>query len=139
MAFICTALRVLLGIFFSFTGAVKLTDEISAEVYKQMRSQFVQFADVFPLKDLGYRPEPTQYLHTVGWIELIAGILLAFGPQLLREISNFILCIVMIGAIYSHLALKEPLANCAPATVCLGLLLLLNIRGLGKRPKSKGE
>ncbi|EMP34897.1 Splicing factor, proline- and glutamine-rich [Chelonia mydas] len=104
-----------------------------------MKSQFVQFADVFPLKEFGYKPEPEQYLQVVGWIEVVAGVLLAFGPQLLQEISNFVLTIVMIGAIYTLLVLKEPFSMCAPATICLGLLLLLNIRGRGGRAKSKFE
>ncbi|KAM8975075.1 transmembrane protein 35B [Pelodytes ibericus] len=139
MAFIFTAIRVLLGLFFGLSGIVKLTDQISADVYNQMKSQFVQFADVFPLKEFGYKPDPDQYLLAVGWIELVAGILLAFGPQILQEISNFVLCIIMIGAIYTLLVLKEPVAMCAPATVCLGLLLLLTIRGQGRRTKSKSE
>uniref|UniRef100_A0A8D0G7S8 Transmembrane protein 35B n=1 Tax=Sphenodon punctatus TaxID=8508 RepID=A0A8D0G7S8_SPHPU len=139
MALVFTAIRVLLGLFFLLAGAVKLTDQISAELYQQMKSQFVQFADVFPLKEFGYKPEPGQYLDTVGWIEVVAGLLLAFGPQLLQEISNFMLTVVMIGAIYTLLVLKEPLAMCAPPTVCLGLLLLLNIRGREGRAKSKFE
>uniref|UniRef100_A0A8C8RAB8 Transmembrane protein 35B n=1 Tax=Pelusios castaneus TaxID=367368 RepID=A0A8C8RAB8_9SAUR len=139
MALVFTALRVLLGLFFLLTGVVKLTDRISAELYEQLKSQFVQFADVFPLKDFGYKPEPGQYLQVVGLIEVVAGMLLAFGPQLLQEISNFVLTIVMIGAIYTLLVLKEPVAMCAPATVCLGLLLLLNIRGRGGKAKSKFE
>ncbi|KAG6929176.1 transmembrane protein 35B, partial [Chelydra serpentina] len=139
MALVFPAIRVLLGLFFLLTGVVKLTDQISAELYQQLKSQFVQFADVFPLKEFGYKPEPGQYLQVVGWIEVVAGALLAFGPQLLQEISNFVLTIVMIGAIYTLLVLKEPLAMCAPATICLGLLLLLNIRGRGNRAKSKFE
>ncbi|XP_037737886.1 transmembrane protein 35B [Chelonia mydas] len=139
MALVFAAIRVLLGLFFLLTGAVKLTDQISAELYQQLKSQFVQFADVFPLKEFGYKPEPEQYLQVVGWIEVVAGVLLAFGPQLLQEISNFVLTIVMIGAIYTLLVLKEPFSMCAPATICLGLLLLLNIRGRGGRAKSKFE
>ncbi|KAM4044303.1 transmembrane protein 35B [Anomaloglossus baeobatrachus] len=139
MAIVFTAIRVLLGLFFAIAGVVKLTDQVSAEVYQQMKSQFVQFADVFPLKDFGFKPDPYQYLQAVGWIELVAGILLAFGPRILREISNLVLCIIMIGAIYTLLVLKEPIAMCAPATVSLGLLLLLNIRGHGKNSKSKAE
>lgn len=42
-------------------------------------------------------PEPGGYLTAVGWVEVTAGLLLAFGPQLLQEISNFILSVVMIG------------------------------------------
>ncbi|XP_053563045.1 transmembrane protein 35B [Bombina bombina] len=140
MAFsIFTILRLILGLFFAVTGAVKLTDQISADVYKQMKHEFVLFADVFPLKDFGVKPEPEEYMLICGCIELVAGILLAFGPQILQEISNFVLCIVMIGAIYSLLVLKEPLAHCAPATVCLGLLFLISIRGRGRKIKSKGE
>ncbi|XP_077337863.1 transmembrane protein 35B [Lithobates pipiens] len=137
MAVVYTAIRVLLGCFFAFSGLLKLTDQVSAEVYQHMKSQFVKFADVFPLKDFGFKPDPYQYLQAVGWVELVAGILLAVGPQILREISNFVLCVIMIGAIYTLIVLQEPIAMCAPAAVCLGLLLLLNIRGQGKRSKSK--
>ncbi|XP_053123208.1 transmembrane protein 35B [Hemicordylus capensis] len=139
MAFLFSALRVLLGLFFCVCGAIKLTDRISGEAHQQLKSQFVQFADAFPLKEFGYKPEPGRYLETMGWIEVVAGLLLAFGPQLLQEISNFVLTIIMIGAIYTLLVLKEPIAMCAPATVCLGLLLLLNIRGRERSAKSKFE
>ncbi|KAM9320994.1 transmembrane protein 35B [Gastrophryne carolinensis] len=137
MAVVFTAIRVLLGLFFAFTGVIKLTDQIFPEVYQQMKTQFVQFADVFPLKDFGYKPDPYHYLQAIGWVELVAGLLLAVGPYFLQQISNFVLSIVMIGAIYTLLVLKEPIAMCTPASVCLGLLLLLNIRGQGKRTKSK--
>ncbi|XP_068125220.1 transmembrane protein 35B [Hyperolius riggenbachi] len=137
MAVVFTAMRVILGLFFALSGVVKLTDQVSPEVYQHMKSQFVQFADVFPLKDFGFKPDPYQYLQAIGWVELVAGILLAVGPRILQEISNFVLCIIMIGAIYTLLVLKEPLAMCAPAAVCLGLLLLLNVRWYGKKSKSK--
>nr|XP_021153110.1 transmembrane protein 35B [Columba livia] len=103
------------------------------------KSEFVRFAQVFPLTEFGFTPEPGQYLEVVGWVEVVAGLLLAFGPQLLQEISNFVLSVVMIGAIYTLLVLREPLAMCAPATLCLGLLLLLNIRGHADPPKPKFE
>ncbi|NWI64642.1 TM35B protein, partial [Todus mexicanus] len=145
MAAAFRALRVLLGLFFALSGAAKLWEQLGellgaelhlwAELHRHMKSQFVRFAEVFPLKALGLAPEPAQYLAAVGWLELAAGLLLAFGPQLLQEISNFVLSVVMIGAIYTLLVLREPLAMCAPATLCLGLLLLLNIRGHGPAPK----
>ncbi|NXJ69278.1 TM35B protein, partial [Rostratula benghalensis] len=99
------------------------------------RSEFVRFAEVFPLKEFGFSPEPGPYLEAVGWVEVVTGLLLALGPQLLQELSNFVLSVVMIGAIYTLLVLREPLAMCAPATLCLGLLLLLNIRGHADPPK----
>ncbi|NXS59761.1 TM35B protein, partial [Brachypteracias leptosomus] len=135
MAAAFTALRVFLGLFFLLTGLAKLSELLSAELHRHMKSEFVRFAEVFPLKEFGFAPEPGQYLLVVGWVEVVAGLLLAFGPQLLQEISNFVLSIIMIGAIYTLLVLREPLAMCAPATLCLGLLLLLNIRGHGAAPK----
>lgn len=139
MALLYTVIRVLLGVFFLLVGAVKLTDHISAEMNQQLKQQFVQFAEVFPLKDLGYKPDSTQYMLALGWIEVVTGLLLAFGPQILQEISNFVLSVIMIGAIYTLLVLREPLAMCAPATVCLGLLLLLNVRGRIGKGKTKFE
>ncbi|NWX06801.1 TM35B protein, partial [Caloenas nicobarica] len=135
MAAAFSALRVLLGLFFLLTGLVKLSELLSAELHRHMKSEFVRFAQVFPLKEFGFAPEPGWYLEVVGWVEVAAGLLLAFGPQLLQEISNFVLSVVMIGAIYTLLVLQEPLAMCAPATLCLGLLLLLNIRGHADPPK----
>ncbi|NXV71201.1 TM35B protein, partial [Atlantisia rogersi] len=129
MAAAFTVLRVLLGLFFLLTGAVKLSDLLSADLHRHMKAEFIRFAEVFPLKDFGFVPEPGRYQEVVGWVEAVAGLLLAFGPQLLQEISNFILSVIMMGAIYTLLVLRESLAMCAPATVCLGLLLLLNIRG----------
>ncbi|XP_030320234.1 transmembrane protein 35B [Calypte anna] len=139
MAAAFTALRVLLGIFFALTGAVKVSDQLSVDLHRHMKSEFVRFAEVFPLKEFGFVPEPARYLEVVGWVEVVTGLLLAFGPQLLQEISNFILSVIMIGAIYTLLVLREPLAMCAPATLCLGLLLLLNIRGYTDPPKPKFE
>ncbi|XP_015738765.1 transmembrane protein 35B isoform X2 [Coturnix japonica] len=132
------ALRILLGLFFLLAGSVKLSDRLSADAHRHME-QFVRFAEVFPLKDFGFAPSPGSYLAAVGAVEALAGLLLAFGPQLLQEISNFVLSVVMIGAIYTLLVLREPLAMCAPATLSLGLLLLLNVRGHAAPTKTKEE
>ncbi|KAI1895000.1 hypothetical protein AGOR_G00101520 [Albula goreensis] len=138
MALVFTALRVLLGVVFALAGAVKLTDKISADVYSLMRSQFVEFSSVFPLRIVGVEPDPAQYLVATGWVELVCGVLLAFGPRILQEISNLVLSIVMMVAIFTLLKLQEPLYMCCPAAVFLGLLLLLAIRGRSGPPaKSK--
>ncbi|XP_072211733.1 transmembrane protein 35B isoform X2 [Excalfactoria chinensis] len=138
MAAAFRALRILLGLFFLLAGSVKLSERLSADTHRHME-QFVRFAEVFPLRDFGFAPSPGPYLTAVGAVEAAAGLLLAFGPQLLQEISNFVLSVVMIGAIYTLLVLREPLAMCAPATLSLGLLLLLNVRGHAAPTKAKAE
>ncbi|XP_036397442.1 transmembrane protein 35B-like [Megalops cyprinoides] len=140
MALVYTLLRVLLGLAFALAGAVKLTDLISEDIYAQMRSQFVQFASVFPLRVVGVELDPVQYLTVTGWIELVSGLLLAFGPRILQEISNLVLSVVMMVAIFTLLKLQEPLFMCCPPAVFLGLLLLLAIRERGGyRTKSKTQ
>ncbi|XP_019652940.1 transmembrane protein 35B [Ailuropoda melanoleuca] len=84
MALGLAALRVLLGGFFALTGAAKLS-EISAPASEQMKALFVQFAEVFPLKMFGYQPDPMRYQGAVGFLQLLAGLLLVLGPSMLQE------------------------------------------------------
>ncbi|XP_069333759.1 transmembrane protein 35B [Eulemur rufifrons] len=126
MALLLSALRVLLGGFFALTGAAKLSEQLSAPVSEQMKALFVQFAEVFPLKPFGYQPDPVSYQTAVGWLELLAGLLLVMGPPMLQEISNLFLTLLMMGAIFTLVSLKESLSTCVPAIICLGFLLLLD-------------
>ncbi|XP_048860711.1 transmembrane protein 35B-like [Brienomyrus brachyistius] len=135
MALVFTLLRVLLGLLFVLAGAVKLTDKISEDIYMHMRTQFVEFSAVFPLRIVGLHLEPEQYLIVIGWLELVAGALLAFGPRILQEISNLVLSVVMMVAVFTLLKLQQPLYTCCPAAVFLGLLLLLAVRGCGTKSK----
>lgn len=52
---------------------------------------------MFPLKLFGYQPDPMNYQTTVGWLELLAGLLLAVGSPMLQEISNLFLTLLMMG------------------------------------------
>ncbi|XP_004679486.2 PREDICTED: uncharacterized protein ZMYM6NB [Condylura cristata] len=122
-----TSLRVLLGGFFALTGLAKLSDQISEPLLEQMKVLFTQFAEVFPLKVFGYQPDPVSYQVAVGWLELLAGLLLALGPTMLQEISNLLLTLLMTGAVFNLISLRESLITYVPAVICLGLLLLLDI------------
>ncbi|XP_045154846.1 transmembrane protein 35B [Echinops telfairi] len=90
------------------------------------RALFEQFAEVFPLKVFGYQPDPLSYQAAVGWLELLAGSLLVLGSSILQEISNMLLTLLMIGAIFTLVALNESLSTYIPALVCLSLLILLD-------------
>lgn len=57
----------------------------------------MQFAEVFPLKVFGYQPDPMRYQEAVGFLELLAGLLLVLGPRMLQEISNLLLTLLMMG------------------------------------------
>ncbi|XP_012889514.1 PREDICTED: uncharacterized protein ZMYM6NB isoform X3 [Dipodomys ordii] len=100
MARALAALRFLLGGFFALTGAAKLS-QLSSPVSEQMKALFVQFTDVFPLKLFGYQPDPMNYQTAVGWLELLAGLLLILGPPMLQEISNLLLTLLMMDLCHS--------------------------------------
>lgn len=78
------------------------------------------------MKVFGYRPDPINYQAAVGWLELLAGLLLAVGPPVLQQISNVLLILLMMGAVFTLVVLEESLSTYIPAVVCLGLLLLLD-------------
>ncbi|XP_028615685.1 transmembrane protein 35B [Grammomys surdaster] len=118
-------LRVLLGVFFALTGAAKLF-QVSAPVSQQMKDLFKQFAEVCPLKVFRYQPDPINYQTAVGWLELLAGLLLVVGPPVLQELSNILLILLTMGAVFTLVVLKESLSTYIPAVICLGLLLLLD-------------
>ncbi|XP_078423106.1 transmembrane protein 35B-like isoform X1 [Cetorhinus maximus] len=139
MALVVAAVRGLLGLFFMLMGGMKLTDRISPQLYAKAVDEFEKFADVFPLNDVGIKLDPMQYLLVVGWIELIGGLVLAFGTKILQEISSIILSIIMMGELYSILILKEELYLCVPSATCLGLLLLLLYIWERDRKKQKKE
>lgn len=139
MALMFEALRLVVGLLFMFTGALKVTDQVSAELYAEGLEQFVKFAEVFPLRKLGVDVDPLVFMTVVGSCELIGGLLLAVGPRIVQKISNVVLSVTMIGAIYSLLMLKKPLYMCLPATICLALLLLLLQVWRKERKKQKEE
>ncbi|XP_066573284.1 transmembrane protein 35B [Amia ocellicauda] len=138
MAVLFTLLRVLLGLFFAVTGVVKLTDRISQDTYSLMCSQFVQFAEVFPLRVVGVGGGASA-VPTGGRVGGAGGrpAVGRWGLADCRRLSNFILSIVMMVALFTLLKLQQPLAMCCPAALCLGLLLLLNFRGRGSRAKTE--
>ncbi|XP_023114223.2 transmembrane protein 35B isoform X3 [Felis catus] len=77
----------------------------------RQKALFVQFAEVFPLKVFGYQPDPMGYQEAVGWLELLAGLLLVLGPPMLQEISNLLLTLLMMepGALPAVLYFPWPL------------------------------
>lgn len=49
------------------------------------------------MKVFGYQPDPINYQTAVGWLELLAGLLLVMGPPALQEIGNMLLILLMMG------------------------------------------
>ena len=104
-------------------------------IFFVQRKEFVTFAT----KSLpfGIEVNPDVYRLVVGITEFLSSVVLLFGSPSARRIVNAVLIIVMIGAVYTHIALQQPIASTVPAIV-LGLLLILHY-WLSKPEKSKEQ
>ncbi|EPY79839.1 hypothetical protein CB1_000884008 [Camelus ferus] len=80
-----------------YTLALPICDVQENHFIDEEKALFEQFAEVFPLKVFGYQPDPISYQAAVGWLELLAGLLLVLGPPILQEISNLLLTLLMLG------------------------------------------
>ena len=74
---------------------------------------------------MGIRPDPDVYCAFVGIVELGCALLIIAGVPKARLYALYTLLVVMIGAIYSLIALHDPVINMSPATFALILILLL--------------
>ena len=80
---------------------------------------------MFPLACIGIRPDPEIYRVSVGITELGCALLIIAGTPKARLCALYMLLVVMIGAVYSHVALRDPIIEVAPAAIALVLILSL--------------
>ena len=73
-ALVIRSLNILLGIFFTFLGSLKITPSISKDLHKDLRSEYAKFAKVLPgAKLAGYKVPSKWYRRSVGVVEIICG------------------------------------------------------------------
>nr|CAG4650627.1 EOG090X0IKQ [Sida crystallina] len=118
------SLSIFLGLFFIFVGIMKLTPYLSKELHKDLRTEYVKYAKVFPLARIFNTKIPSKWFRrAVGGLEIICGIALTFIPhKRTKQIANLILVILMLGAIYAHWAVDDKLERSAPALVFFFML-----------------
>ncbi|XP_038078910.1 uncharacterized protein LOC119746173 [Patiria miniata] len=123
-------LSIALGMVFLAAGVTKVVPVEPA--YSTQVSEFNRFVRVFPLQSFtGYKPSADLYRTVVGVLEITFGVLLAFGNYNWHRYSSFVLVGIMGGAVYTILALSDPIQNIVPA-VLIGALLVLLINREGR-------
>ncbi|XP_070568968.1 transmembrane protein 35B-like [Ptychodera flava] len=116
------------GIFYCLSGTAHLLPQ--GQIHTTLNRYFVQYAKVFPLRSIGYQPDPIDYQFVIGMSQLIAGVLIWWGPIRTKQISCVILLVEMVGAAWTLLQLGDPSANIAlPSGCAIGLLILLLNKG----------
>ena len=73
-ALVIRSLNILLGIFFTFLGTLKITPSISRDLHKDLRSEYAKFAKVLPgAKLAGVKVPSKWYRRGVGTVEIVCG------------------------------------------------------------------
>ena len=73
-ALVIRSLNILLGIFFTFLGTLKITPSISRDLHKDLRSEYAKFAKVLPgAKLAGVKVPSKWYRRSVGTVEIVCG------------------------------------------------------------------
>ncbi|KAH8274996.1 hypothetical protein KR018_008734, partial [Drosophila ironensis] len=113
------SLSVLLGLFFIFVGTLKLTPHISKDLYKDLRTEYVKYAKVFPLTALfGLKVPSKWYRRTVGILEIVCGLAMALIPyHKVKNAANVTLLVLMLLGIYQHWMVSDPFERSGPALV----------------------
>lgn len=109
------------------------------------RREFGRINKVFPFYEItGWRPFAKNYRLTVGITEVVCGAILVLIPGKLfkflsfkknsyficsgrlKQLANFVLLVVMLGAVYTHYALHDKFDRMAPGLV-FSLLLVTRL------------
>ncbi|XP_056630194.1 novel acetylcholine receptor chaperone [Diorhabda carinulata] len=118
------SLSILLGLFFIFVGFIKISSALSKELHKDLRKEYVKYAKVFPFSEmLDFKIPSKWYRRTVGGLEILCGSAMAFWPNhKIKNLSNIILLMLTLMAVYSHYMVADKLERTAPALVFLFML-----------------
>ncbi|XP_033635970.1 uncharacterized protein LOC117296976 [Asterias rubens] len=120
-------LSIALGLLFCASGVVKVVPLEPA--YSMQKSEFNRFVQVFPFQSFtGYKPTADLFRTVVGVLELSFGLLLACGTYEWHCYSSYALLGIMVGAVYTLLALSDPVQNVLIPAVFGGLLFYLITR-----------
>jgi len=92
---------------------------VSLQKY-QFKSRFTR---VFPLASMGIKPDPDVYRVSVGILEVACALLLIAGTPRAKTYSLYVLLLVMIGALYTHIVLHDEVKEMMGAIFALILIL----------------
>lgn len=68
--------------------------------------------------------EPDVYRTIVGVVELVSVACLICPHSQVQLLGNYVLLVIMMGALYTHVAVGDAASQLVPAAVCLALCLL---------------
>lgn len=120
---VLNTLSIFLGLYFVLVGVLKVTPFVHKDMHRELRRQFVQFAKLFPLADhFGWKISPRTYRESIGYTEIVMGLLLCLIPGRLKQVANIILLLLTLLMIQAHYMNSDKFDRLAPALVFFFML-----------------
>jgi len=134
----------MIGAVFLLAGLCKIGDYVSAEMHEQMKENFETYAKIWALEEIAPARSADDFRMAVGIAEIFCAIvlllprvyyLLSFLVVPLGFVVNWVLVVVMAGAVYTHHKLEESIF--VPVVLLVFLLLYTIFAMLAVSPKKK--
>ncbi|XP_029665474.1 uncharacterized protein LOC115236888 isoform X1 [Formica exsecta] len=105
--------------FFNVAKIKNPTTTTNMEFERKKRKEYVKYAKVFPLSGtLDFKVPSKWYRRVVGSLEIICGLAMAIIPShKVKNLSNTVLLLLMLMAVYSHYMVNDKFERIAPALV----------------------
>ena len=121
---VLVTLSVFLGLFFLLIGSLKVTPAVNREMHREIRRNYVKYAKVFPIpSNFNIKISPKTYRLIVGWSEIVAGFTLAIIPGRIKQLANWILLVLTVLGLYTHIMIKDKFERTAPSIVFILMLV----------------
>ncbi|XP_029665478.1 transmembrane protein 35A isoform X5 [Formica exsecta] len=103
--------------FFNVAKIKNPTTTTNMEFERKKRKEYVKYAKVFPLSGtLDFKVPSKWYRRVVGSLEIICGLAMAIIPShKVKNLSNTVLLLLMLMAVYSHYMVNDKFERIAPA------------------------
>ncbi|XP_033095969.1 transmembrane protein 35A-like [Anneissia japonica] len=121
-------LSIAVGIYFVVFGVAKMTPKLSKDLHSSLKSHFIKYAKVSPLKpylkEKNLKLKGKDYRTFAGGIELAGGLgMLCLPGRRSLMVANVMLLVISAFVIHTHMAIGDPLRRCTGVFV-IGVLLI---------------
>lgn len=113
---------VLLVLLFGLAGLAKLFPHMIKDPENDLIREFRRFATIPPFNQIGLDADLFRIL--VGCLELGCVAIFIIGNPHLKTMATYVLAIIMIGALFTHYMINDPVQKMAASFIAIILILL---------------
>ncbi|XP_071955341.1 novel acetylcholine receptor chaperone-like [Antedon mediterranea] len=121
-------LSIAVGIYFIIFGVAKMTPKLSKDLHSSLKSHFIKYAKVSPLKpflkEKKLKLKGKDYRTFAGGLEVAGGIgMLCLPGRRSLMVANVMLLVITAFVVHTHVAIGDPMRRCSGIFVIAVLLI----------------